>query len=82
MLKGKIPCQAVCNNMYVDEIPPELESLEKLEQVLVAQRRVFEKIVVMPKGQQKKLKELFAMFLLNVIRHVRSCHDHQKGQVL
>ena len=37
------------NNMYVDEIPTELSSPEKLEQILI----VFEKTVVMPKGQHK-----------------------------
>ena len=41
--------------MSVDEIPAELALLEKLEQILIAQRIVFEKIVVMPKGQQKKV---------------------------
>ena len=56
VIKGKLPCQAIVNNMYVDEIPTELSSLEKLEQILVAQRIVFEKIVVMPKGQQRKIK--------------------------
>ena len=55
VLKGKIPCQAVYNDMSVDEIPAELALLEKLEQILIAQRIVFEKIVVMPKGQQKKV---------------------------
>ena len=45
------------NNMHVDEIPRELSSLEKLEQILIAQRIVFEKIVVMPKGQQRKIKD-------------------------
>ena len=44
------------NNMYVDEIPTELSSLEKLEQIRIAQRIVFEKIVVMHKGQQRKIK--------------------------
>ena len=39
--------------MYVDEIPTELSSPEKLEQILIAQRKVFEKIVVRPQGQQK-----------------------------
>lgn len=56
LLKQQIPCQAVHNNLQVDEIPPELSVLEKLEQILVAQRIVFEKIVVMPKGQQRKIK--------------------------
>ena len=50
ILKGSIPCQAVCNNLYLDEIPQELSSLQKLEQILITQRIVFEKIVVMPKG--------------------------------
>ena len=55
VVKGRIPCQAVYNDMSIDEIPPELALLEKLEQILIAQRIVFEKIVVMPKGQQKKV---------------------------
>ena len=42
--------------MYVDDIPTELASLKKLEQILIAQPIVFEKIVVMPKGQQRKIK--------------------------
>ena len=42
--------------MYVDEVPRELAVLEKLEQILLAQRIVFEKIVIMPKGQQRKIK--------------------------
>ena len=44
------------NNMYGDEITTELTSLEKLEQIQIAQRIVFEKIVVMHKRQQRKIK--------------------------
>lgn len=40
---------AVCKKLQVDEIPTELSILEKLEQILIAQRIVFEKIVVRPK---------------------------------
>ena len=54
--KGQIPCQAVHNKLMVDKIPSELECLEKLEQILISQRIVFEKIVIMPKGQQRKIK--------------------------
>ena len=54
--QGKVPCQAVINNMHVDDTPVELASLEKLEQILIAQRTVFEKIIVTPKGQQRKVK--------------------------
>ena len=56
VIKGKVPCQAVYNDMFVDDIPTELSTLEKLEQILIAQRIVFEKIVLMPKGQQRKIK--------------------------
>ena len=55
--KNKTPCQAVYNNLAVDDVPPELASLEKLEQILVSQRIVFQKIVVMPKGQQRKMSQ-------------------------
>ena len=54
--KNKTPCQAVYNNLAVDDVPPELASLDKLEQILVSQRIVFQKIVVMPKGQQRKIR--------------------------
>lgn len=53
---GKIPSQAIINNLFVDEVPSELECLQKLEHILIAQRIVFEKIVIMPKGQQRKIK--------------------------
>ena len=37
-------------------MPAELGDLKKLEQIIIAQRIVFEKIIVMPKGQQGKIK--------------------------
>ena len=40
--KNKTQCQAVYNNLAVDDVPPELVNLEKLEQILVSQRIVFE----------------------------------------
>ena len=57
-IQGKVPCQATINNLYVDDVPTELESLKKLEQIIIARpgRVVFEKVVVMPKGQQRKIK--------------------------
>ena len=42
--------------MYVDETTTELSLLEKIEQILKAQRIVFEKIGVTPKRQQRKIK--------------------------
>ena len=54
--KNKTPCQAVYNNLAVDDVPPELGTVERLEQILVSQRSIFQKIVVMPKDQQRKIR--------------------------
>ena len=35
VIKGKVPCQAVYNDMFVDDIPTELSTLEKLEHILM-----------------------------------------------
>jgi len=63
--KKKVPCQAVHNDLAVDDLPSELAGLEKLEQILISQRIVFEKIVVMPKGQQRKMKGAICNFPVN-----------------
>ena len=54
-MKGKVPCQAVSNKMELYAVPMQLKCLRKLESVLVSQRIMFEKIVVMPKGKQRKI---------------------------
>ena len=55
-IQGKVPCQVTVNNLCVDDLPTKLESLKKLEQIIIAQGIVFEKKVVMPEGQQRKIK--------------------------
>ena len=55
-IQGRLPCQAIVNNLNVDDVPTELGNLKKLEQILIAQRIIFEKVIVMPKGQQRKIK--------------------------
>ena len=54
--RNTIPCQAAYNRLIIDDTPAELADLQKLEQILISQRIVFEKIVVMPKGKQRKIK--------------------------
>ena len=68
--------------MYVYKTPPELACLEKLEQILIAQRIVFEKIIVMPKGQQKKVKGQSVMCRLNVMIHAKFYLGHLKDRAL
>ena len=42
-VQDKTPCQAIVNNLFVDDVPYDLDCLRKLEQILIAQRIVFEK---------------------------------------
>ena len=56
-IKDRLPCQAFANNLYLDDLPlTQLESLKKMEQIIIAWQIVFEKIIVMPKGQWRKIK--------------------------
>lgn len=55
-IQWRLPCQGIVNNLNVDDVPIELGNLKKIEQIIIAQRIVFEKVIVMPKGQQRKIK--------------------------
>ena len=54
--KNQMPCQSVKNKLEVTELSSELKDLYKLETILIAQRICFQNIIIMPKGQQLKLK--------------------------
>ena len=51
-----IPEQSVKNNLGIDDSPPELQGICRLERVLISRRILFKKIAIMPKGQFPKLK--------------------------
>ena len=71
--------QTVYNDIFVDDIPTEVSSLEKLKQILIiAQRIVFEKIVVFQKAKKERLRELSVMCQLNVTRLAKLYHVHLK----
>ena len=52
--KNQMPSQEV--KLEVEDVPSELKSLHKLETILIAQRICFQKIIIIPNGQQRKLK--------------------------
>ena len=54
--KNKKPCQAVCNKVQVFDDPEELKVLNRLETILIAQCLCFQKILIMSKGQQRKIR--------------------------
>ena len=64
VIKGKLPCQAVVNFMYVDEIPiVELSSLETIEQIRIAQRMCLRRLWSCIKDNGTKLRVQYAMSL-------------------
>ena len=54
--KNKKPCHAVCNKLQVFDVPEELKVLNKLETILITQRLCFQKIFIISKGQQRKIR--------------------------
>ena len=55
--KKNIPCQAVCNEMFIQVIPEQLSHLKRLERILVSQRILFKKVLIMHgKGEFAKIK--------------------------
>ena len=55
LLKKEIPPLAAVNNLFVDTLPAELD-LNCLEGYLLSPRKLFAKIVKMPRGEQSRLK--------------------------
>ncbi len=56
LLKGDMPPQAAVNNLWLDDIPQELEKLNALEMHLVSIVQPFMKIVPLPRGAQKGVR--------------------------
>ena len=54
--KNTLPCQAVANNLFLEEVPKDISTLNILEKELICQRLLFKKIVIMPKGQFPKFR--------------------------
>ncbi|XP_006824386.2 uncharacterized protein LOC100379079 [Saccoglossus kowalevskii] len=52
LLKGKMPAEAVANNLYIKPIPEELKCLNSLEQHLICLHIPFMKMLALPKGGQ------------------------------
>ncbi|XP_043953976.1 uncharacterized protein LOC122820538 [Gambusia affinis] len=50
--KGQMPPESSCNNLTVDDIPPQLACLNTLEQHLIALHIPFMKMLALPKGGQ------------------------------
>ncbi len=56
--EGKIPAESVANNLALDPIPNELNSLNSLEQHLIAKNIPFMKMLALPRGGQNGVMAL------------------------
>jgi hypothetical protein len=54
--KNKIPAMAIANGLGLDEVPPELQDLNELEQRLLCKRLLFMQLRELPVGKQKGIK--------------------------
>ena len=56
LLKKKVPCQSVSNKLELFDFPNSLRDIRKLERILISQRILFSKIMIMHKGEFPKLR--------------------------
>ncbi|XP_062598312.1 uncharacterized protein LOC134259730, partial [Saccostrea cucullata] len=55
ILSGKIPSEAAANNLSLEDIPPELNNINSLEQHLIALHIPFMKVMALPHGGQRNI---------------------------
>ncbi|XP_062597979.1 uncharacterized protein LOC134259411 [Saccostrea cucullata] len=55
ILTGNVPAEAAFNKLCLEDIPPELNSLNSLEQHLIALHIPFMKVTMLPKGGQQNI---------------------------
>ena len=53
--KPGIPAQAICNRLNDFEPPPVIKNLNRLEQISIARRKLFQNVTIMVKCQIPKL---------------------------
>ena len=56
VLKNCIPCQSICGKLHVDFLPSHFKLLRRLERVLVSKRILFNKVVIMLKGEVPEIR--------------------------
>ena len=54
--KNKTPCQEVYNKHEISYVPQELNSLNKLDIVLISERLLLKKKAIIAKGQMAKIR--------------------------
>lgn len=66
LIKEKVLCQAVVNGFQLENVPQELDCLNTLEVILIAKRLLFQKIVIISKGQTPKIHRSIVNVSVNV----------------
>ena len=53
---NRMPCQAVANKLFVEDLTKYFQAINRLERLLASRRLLFEKVTVMAKGKSLKMK--------------------------
>ena len=51
-----MPCQAIANKLFVEDLPKQCQGINRLERLLVSRRILFKKVTVTPKRKSLKIK--------------------------
>ena len=75
IVKGKVPCQSVSNNLEVYNFPSHFRGIWKLEKVLIAKRLLFRKTTICHVGKLKKFLVQFVIFQSILLMSQICYHD-------
>ena len=53
---NRMPCQAVANRLFVEDLPKQFQGFNMFERLLASRRILLKKVTVIPKGKSLKMK--------------------------
>ena len=53
---NRMPCQAVANRLFVEDLPKQFQGINRLERLFALRRVLFKKVTVIAKDKSLKMK--------------------------
>ena len=53
---NRMPCQAVTNKLFLEDLPKQFQGINRLERLLASRRILIKKVIVIPKGKSLKME--------------------------
>ena len=63
----RMPCQAVANRLFVEDLPKQFQGFNMFERLLASRRILFKKVTVIPKGKSLKMKRSICNILVTEV---------------